>query len=144
MTKVGYVDAICPEFLSYMSNVRAQHMVLSGFHGMYMAEAVDKAKYCASYAEYVQCICFDLEGIDQFEAVLENGRDLPKTAQNLCISMTTGTYGVRSPCPESRLNPKRRRMAEVLVLRRNKWRSLLSASNSTTLCRQRLRSGTNN
>lgn len=89
---LDHLDVVCPEFLSYMSPVRAQHLVLSGFQGHYAKEAIDKAKYCASYAEYVQCICFVTDGLTQFEAVLENGRGLPKTAQNVCISMAT-RYG---------------------------------------------------
>lgn len=113
MRHFKHLDVVCPEFLTYMSNVRAQHIVLSGFGRHHMREAIDKAKYSALHAEYVQCICFESNCIDQFEAILENGRELPKTTQNLCISMRT-PYRKKIPAP--RLNPKKRGASEVLVL----------------------------
>ncbi|KAH7711152.1 hypothetical protein AAVH_21539 [Aphelenchoides avenae] len=125
---LNHFDVVSPEFLSYVSNARAQHIVLSGFagdcrpwHGFnyppwhHMAEIIDKAKYCASQVEYVQCVCFLLDGIDQFETVLENVREFPRTVENLRISLAWAPGGT-SPIPAARLNPKRKGISEPRVL----------------------------
>lgn len=68
-----------------MKHVRAQHIVFRGFQELFIDEAVDKAKLCASKAEYVQCLYFSLDAVEQLSAVLSNNRELPWTVENLCV-----------------------------------------------------------
>lgn len=153
---LNHFDVVSPEFLSYVSNARAQHIVLSGFagdcrpwHGFnyppwhHMAEIIDKAKYCASQVEYVQCVCFLLDGIDQFETVLENVREFPRTVENLRISLAWAPGGT-SPIPAARLNPKRKGISEVLVMVNKPLHVTFIAASVAAWGRQWLRSGANN
>lgn len=70
-----------------MGGIRAQHLIFKGFSGPFFAEAIDKAKYSALNAQYVQCLYFVVNDAEQLGAVLKNNRELPKTAENFCITM---------------------------------------------------------